>query len=351
MKLVIISLVAILCLSVHSGNRSAAQEAIDVWATITAALEASPLTDLVFIIGNADGELYVYGKGLGYPDIPGVQIASSSKWWTSVLLITLVEQGVMSLDNHPQDYIDWWTNDPNDRRSQITLAHLLSMTAGFRSEPVCEFDPFTTMDACVQVMYEQHHFDVPGTVFNYNSSHMQVAGLMAQEATGETIVDLFRTAIGDPLGMQETTNFWRASEQNSWMAGGGNSSPRDYARFLQAIMAGELVADSLPIMMEDRTADPVRITASPIAAVFEWHYGLGMWKECLQRTWTADCDESQVYSSPGGLGWYPWIDFENGYYAVLARQDFGTRGNALLLSGELALQLRPLILRALQASR
>jgi len=349
MKLVIICLVAILGLIVHSGNRSAAQETIDLWAPIAAALEASPLTDLVLIVGNAEGELYAYGKGVGYPDIPQVQIASASKWWTSVLLMTLVEQGVLSLDDHPHEYIDWWTDDPADRRSEITLEHLLSMTAGFRSEPLCEFDPFVTMDACVQVMYEQHHVDVPGTVFNYNSSHMQVAGLMAQEATGETIVDLFRNNIGEPLGMQETTNFWRASEQNSWMAGGGNSSPRDYARFLQAIMAGELVADSLPIMMEDRTADPIRITASPIAALFEWHYALGMWKECLQARWTAPCEGSQVYSSPGGLGWYPWIDFENGYYAVLARQEFGTRGSALLLSGELVLQLRPLILEALQA--
>jgi CubicO group peptidase (beta-lactamase class C family) len=351
MKLVIIVFVVLLSLSAHSNNRSAAQGAADPWVPITAALESSALTDMVLIVGTAEGELYAHGKGVGYPDIPGVQIASASKWWTGVLLMILVEEGVMSLEDRPQNYIDWWTNDPQDARSQITLEHLLSMTAGFRSEPLCEFDPFTPMDTCVQVIYEQHHFDAPGTAFNYNSSHMQVAGLMAQEASGKTIVDLFRTYIGRPLGMQETTNFWRASEQNSWMAGGGNASPRDYARFLQAIMAGELVADSLPTMREDRTSDPVRITASPIAALFEWHYGLGMWKECLQRTWTASCDSSQVYSSPGGLGWYPWIDFEHGYYGVLARQDFGTRGSALLLSGELVLQLRPLILQALGAGK
>ncbi len=351
MKTLIVVLFVLLGLRIYPYTHISAQEAADPWSPVTAALEASRLTDLVLIVGNADGELYAYGKGAGYPDIPGVQIASASKWWTSILLMTLVEQGIMSLDDRPQDYIEWWTDNPNDQRSQITLEHLLSMTAGFRSEPLCEFDPLTTMEACVQIMYEDHHIDVPGTTFNYNSSHMQVAGLMAQAATGDTIVDLFHTYIGEPLGMQETTNFWRASEQNSWMAGGGNASPRDYARFLQALMAGELVADSLSIMMEDRTSEPVQITASPIAALFEWHYGLGMWKECLQSHWTTDCDESQVYSSPGGLGWYPWIDFENGYYAVLARQEFGSRGNALLQSGELVLQLRPLIIEALQASR
>lgn len=329
---------------------AAAQEADPAWAPVAAAIESSRLTDLVVIVGNAEGELFTYSKGLGYPDIPGVQIASSSKWWTSALLLTLVEQGVLSLDDHPQDYIAWWTNDPADRRSQITLRHLLSMTAGFRSEPLCEFNPLTTMEACVREMYANHFFDAPGTVFNYNSSHMQVAGLMAQAATGESIVALFRRLIGEPLGMQETTNFWRASELNSWMAGGGNASPRDYARFLQAIMAGELVAETRSLMFTDYTDDPVRITASPVAALTEWHYGLGAWKECTATTWPETCNAEQVWSSAGGLGWYPWIDFEHGYYGVLARQAFNAPQPPLLASGELVLNLRPLILEALAAA-
>ena len=48
-----------------------------------------------------------------------------------MVIMDLVEQGVMSLDDRPQDYLAWWTSDPADPRSEITLEQLLSFTSGF----------------------------------------------------------------------------------------------------------------------------------------------------------------------------------------------------------------------------
>ena len=48
-----------------------------------------------------------------------------------MILMRLVEEGVLSLSDNPQDYLSFWTESSDDARSRITLAHLLSFTSGF----------------------------------------------------------------------------------------------------------------------------------------------------------------------------------------------------------------------------
>jgi hypothetical protein len=43
----------------------------------------------------------------------------------------------MSYDDHPQKYIEWWTSDPKDERSWITLSQLLSFSSGLITENMC----------------------------------------------------------------------------------------------------------------------------------------------------------------------------------------------------------------------
>lgn len=360
MRLIYIALIVIIILlPAFNINHPAAQaQEPDAWDDVREIIEASTLTNLVVMVGNEDGIVFEYAKGADLAALPipaadlPVPIASSSKWWTGALILSLVEEDMMSLDDHPQDYLEWWTDDPNDPRSQITLAHLISMTSGFEGEPPCMLDPVASPEDCARVMYDNHfgitRGNAVGEAFYYSSSHMHIAGVMAHKATGESPSTLFRELIADPLGMAETTGFTVPSTDNPWMAGGGVSSTRDYATFLHAIFTGEILADSREVMFTDRTPEPVQILQSPVAWAVEWHYGFGVWRECQSRTWVPECDDQMVVSSGGGLGFFPWIDLDNGYYAVIGRVGgSGAVADSIILSYE----MRPAIVAALAESQ
>src|SRR4051794_18970510 len=67
-------------------------------------------------------------------------IASASKWLTSATLMTLVDEGKLSLDDPVQQYLPAFDGG----KSAITVRELLSHTTGL-SSPGCEGDPTTTL--------------------------------------------------------------------------------------------------------------------------------------------------------------------------------------------------------------
>jgi CubicO group peptidase (beta-lactamase class C family) len=184
----------------------------------------------------------------------------------------------------------------------------------------------------------------PGTVFNYGGSHMQVAGAMAIAASGRANwAVLFREHVGDPLGMSPEAGF----RPNPMIAGGASMSLDDYAKFVQAIFARTLLAASLAEMERDHTPlGSVTIGFSPLASTgFEWHYGLGHWRECYQPAWSSECDQHVRVSSPGAFGFYPLIDRSGSYWLILAREDMSAMSGAA--SVELNARLTPAIEAAL----
>lgn len=105
----------------------------------------------------------------------------------------MIEEGVISLDDHPQQYLDWWTDDQADPRSQITLAQFLSFTSGFSGgtglvgdEVIpCVEDGEVTLDDCAQTIYAEYFTFELGRSFFYGPAHMHLAATMVVVATGE----------------------------------------------------------------------------------------------------------------------------------------------------------------------
>lgn len=320
--------------------------ATDEWEPIRNAIDASPITDVVVMVGNEQGTLFVYSKGAFTTTTPA-ELASASKWLTSGTIMRLVEAGILSLDDHPQDYIDWWTDDPNDPRSQITVEDMLAFKSGFYGEEGtldCVGNPNITNEHCVRTIYEDWFQYTPGSAFYYSPTHMHILGLMAENATGLSYPDIFRQYLADPLGLSDATGFFDPSASNPRPAGGAISTPDDYFRYVQALFNGDILADSRDLMFQDHAPNPVVIarTAPQIKERgYEWHYAFGAWREC-NGVWTTTCAEQTLISSGGAYGWLPWIDLDNGYFALIAQ-----RGR--LLSGpfeqslDLAEAIRPLI--------
>ena len=91
-------------------------------------------TEYAISVGTADGgQLFEYESG-NFTMHTSIPTGSTSKWPSAMMFAGLVNDGtIASLDSKASDYLDWWTKDPSDPRSQVTLRMLLSFTSGFGS--------------------------------------------------------------------------------------------------------------------------------------------------------------------------------------------------------------------------
>ena len=305
----------------------ALQEEVNrIWSSIRSEIDASSPSELVVMFGDENGVQFVHEKGASQDQV--FPIASASKLLSALLIMKLVEDGLMSLDDHPQQYLDWWTDDPSDLRSSVTLAQLLSFTSGFEGGTglggqdgiECVEDRNTTLDSCVREIYDRYFTYDPGTTYFYGPAHLHIAARMAEVATGETWVGLFRRLIYVPLGLEGMTTYTLPSINNPRASGGAIASAANYAKILTSIVAGTLLSsESLNTLTQDRTPQGVTLAYVPTTAD-GWHYAFGCWRECLEEEYTSSCDEPGVISSPGAFGFYPWFDQSTGYWGLIATQ-------------------------------
>ncbi|MFK7887300.1 MAG: serine hydrolase domain-containing protein [Gammaproteobacteria bacterium] len=323
------------------------------FAGVATVIEEFAVADMALVVGDADGTIWFSEKGTF--ELDQVQlIASASKWLGAAVIMALVEQGVMALDDRPQDYLDYWTSAAADPRSRVTLQQLLSFTSGFDHDTLnvsCVEESATTLQSCAQNLYSQALSFEPGTAFSYGPAHLAVAGAMAEQATAQSFRTLAQLQVSAALNLANT-DVLRPSPANPRVAGGWTSTARDYGAFLRGLLSGEYLGSVRATMLEDQTAEPVIMVTRPAVIddnQFDFHYASGAWRECTQPQWDETCDALGIVASPGAFGWYPWIDFENGYYAVIAMRESVVNGqSATAAAMDLALVLRPLIEDALR---
>lgn len=320
---------------------------------IAAEIADFPVENMAFILGDENGRILTIEKSNFTTDQP-YRIASASKWLTGYAIWTLVESGQLALADNPQDYLAFWTSDPADPRSAVTLEQLMTFTSGFDYPPDdegCLQDPFTTIEACAQDFFSRGVISQPGTRFVYGDAHQQIAAAMVENRIGRDWNSFFVGEIATALGMSSATRFNLPSNMHPRVAAGATSTVDDYERFLRALLSGGAVSD-LDAYRQDRTVDVE--FGSRVSALEElnlaWHYGVGFWRECDGPVFTQDCADAFVLSSPGGFGSTPWIDFDTGYYAMIAMDERVVDGEpASVASVRLEQRLQPLIEEALRA--
>ena len=307
------------------------------------AVNASPVRDIHVLIGDRRGVVFQYRKGaLGGGDV--LPIASATKMLAGITILRLVEAGKLRLDDHPQRYLPFWTSDTADARSRVTLAQLLSFTSGFNvpeTDDRCITDGAATMQACAKEFFERGLDTEPGAAFAYGPAHLQIAGAMAEAATGKRFQDLFSLEVAAPAGMSNNTELRFPGPENPRLSGGGFATPDDYGRFLSALLDGRLLRD-IATYTADRT-NGLPMINSPMGSTSSWHYALASWRECDGPVYSGGCAAESVVSSPGAFGWTPWIDFGRGYWGLVAMRDAPGSRNGVALEQE----LQPLVERLL----
>ena len=278
----------------------------------------STTEDFTLYIKSTNGNSFVHSTGSSTEN-GSYESASTSKLVTSVLILSLVEKGVLSLEDNPQDYIASWP--VNGNLSSIRLRHLLSFTSGLSNEPLCINGPNQDFETCVgNIALVNNSSTLPGEEFYYSSSHLQVAGLMAIMASGSASWNSLFVQFQSETGLFPNSTYNLPSDTNPRLAGGMHWTASDYVSFLESLYNRQVLTESLfSELSSDQLGTATVGESPPLNRLGEdWHYGFGVWIECPENPF--NCNQINRISSPGAYGAYPFIDFENGYYGIVARQ-------------------------------
>jgi CubicO group peptidase (beta-lactamase class C family) len=301
-------------------------------ATTQAPYDFTGIDDLLERIARKHGgcalvvvkdEKVIYRKGFGsHGPERVIPVASASKWLAGALIMSLIDDGMLSLDDYVSKYLPEFT----DVKSNITIRQLFAHTSGLPPETGCRNDKRTTLDHCVNQIAPVKLRAAPGEEFYYGGVSMHVGGRIAEIVSGQSWNELFVARVATPLGMSHSDFFAYGPTGNPRPAGDARSSVDDYARFLQMILqrgsfGGKRILSEASVleMHKDQTGG-ARIAYT----IYEKHaaldqslplarYGIGVWRE------KADASGQLLEaSSQGALGFSPWIDFERNLAGVLS---------------------------------
>lgn len=165
----------------------------------------------LFVQGND----VIYAKGYGYANLEQkipmesedtvVRIGSISKSFVATAVMQLVEQGKLDLHTDVNQYLTAFQLEDN-YPEPVTLAHLLTHTAGFEDPPyVTTTDPTKLQplrEYLAANMPPRTH--APGEVYIYCSHGYDLAALIVEEVSGVPFVEYMEQNIFKPLGMNHT---------------------------------------------------------------------------------------------------------------------------------------------------
>lgn len=200
-----------------------------------------------------------------------MRIASTAKAYSGAVALSLVDRGVLALDDTVGDLLPWTNADWHG----VTLEHLLQHTSGipdFTGEPEFIEQVLASPDVAPgarqlldAVADHDLEFD-PGTRYAYSNSDNVLVGLMAKAVTGVRYGQLLEELVTSRLQLHDTSlprgvrmprpfvrgYQWAGDDPPedvttflaggwAWASGGIVSTPLDQDRFIRAYVGGRLV--------------------------------------------------------------------------------------------------------------
>ena len=289
---------------------------------------------LGFILVSRTGVIYREAYG-GYDLERVLPIASSTKWMSGAVVMSLVDEGKLSLDDPVSKFLPAFAGD----KAGITVRQLFSHTSGLPAEAQCRNNKRTSLEQCANEIASMRLHAQPGAKFFYGGVSMHVGGRLVEIVDGKPWNDVFLERIATPLQLSKTDYYAYGQTENPRPAGDGRSSLDEFARFLMMILnegsfEGRRVLSPSAVveMHKDQTGgslieytifgdkgdlDPRLPKAT---------YGIGMWREVYE-----DHSDALDVSSPGALGSYPWIDFQRGVGGMILTNNTFSRSLPIYL--------------------
>ena len=145
------------------------------------------------------------------------RIASMTKSFTAAAVLSLRDEGILSIDIPVDEYApELTTICHTDSGTRITLRHLLSMTSGLATDdPWADRHLNATADE-MNALYRDgavYAFE-PGTHFEYSNLGFALIGRVVERITGRRVRDFVDERFLQPLQMTSTT--WDPPTHHGW---------------------------------------------------------------------------------------------------------------------------------------
>ncbi|MFZ9027221.1 MAG: serine hydrolase domain-containing protein, partial [Pseudohongiellaceae bacterium] len=335
------------------------------------AVDGEFIPGALILVGNSDGvgllETAGFQTSAGRNPVNSqtiFRIYSMTKPIVSVAAMSLIEDGLLALDDPIEKYIPEFSNlrvidrdsgEVRAARNSITVENLLTHESGLiqaifspdselgkmyqRDFP--DYSDITARDLAGRIGKLPVYFE-PGSAWHYGHS-TDVLGAVLEVAAGKALDQVLNERIFEPLGMDETSFYLssdkaeRIAEPNfgamadntqvrAMLSGGGglNATTEDYVRFAEMLLRGgeyrgtRIIEEStLDLMREKRIGSEVSREFFFYGETGDW--GLGFH---LQPT-TEDPDGPHNFGWRGIGGTLFLVDEENDFYMIYMEQKRG----------------------------
>jgi CubicO group peptidase (beta-lactamase class C family) len=189
------------------------------------------------------------------------QIGSTTKLFTAMLVMQLVDEGRIGLDTPVVEQLPGFSLADPDALNTVTPRHLMSMSSGIDNGPYSDFGRGDgNLRRYVSALADIPMLFHPGTGYGYSNASTNVSGALVAHVTRQTWEAALETRILEPAGLRESANLpedviWRsfarghttgpsgvepirrwALPRSMGPAGGLVSSAADLARFAHAFL-------------------------------------------------------------------------------------------------------------------
>jgi CubicO group peptidase (beta-lactamase class C family) len=325
----------------------------------------------VTIVETKDKLLHVESSGLAdvaakRPMTPDTLfwIASMTKPITGTAVLMLQDEGKLNVADPVAKYLPEFAKlkTPSGKPANLTIAQLMTHTSGLGEADSVAVKKARTLGDMIPLFLAAPMQYEPGEKWKYTQSGINAAARIVEVVSGLTFDAFLQQRLFDPLGMKDTT-FYLSDAQRARLATGyaknketgaldpaplredyngtrerppqGNgglfSTPRDYARFCQMLLAGGtldshryLSADAMKFLNTPQTPDtmPVGFFQNDTFGQHGKDYGWGIGTCILRKPHegVAAMLSPGSFGHGGAWGTQAWIDPVKGVAYVLMVQ-------------------------------
>jgi len=290
-------------------------------------------------------------------------IASMTKPVTGAAILMLQDEGKLHASDPVAKHLPEFANlkTPSGKPANLTIAQLLTHTSGLGEAPLPAAQNAKTLAELVPLWLAAPMQYEPGEKWKYTQSGINAAGRIVEVVSGMSFDAFLQQRLFDPLAMKDTT-FYPTDAQRTRLVtayaknkdtgalepvpprplyegtrdrppqgnGGLYSTPRDYARFCQMLLAGGtldgrryLSADALKLLATPQTGDlPVGFFQNDASGQHGTKYGWGLGTSILRtpHAGVAAMLSPGTYGHGGAWGTQAWIDPVKGVAYLLMIQ-------------------------------
>lgn len=163
-------------------------------------------------IVKGDQVEYIQGYGVSHPDgtkmtpQTPIVLGSTTKSFTALAIMQLVEQGEISLKEPVQSYIPWFQIADEGASKKITIQHLLNHTSGLSTNDgqVSISQGNKTLKEHIKSLANTELTYPVGEKYQYSNLNYNILGLVIEEVSNKSYKDYINESIFKPLEMNNS---------------------------------------------------------------------------------------------------------------------------------------------------